>query len=1023
MPARFLTWEDVQQLPTASVHSNSSLYGENTTQFVRDTRAEGEAEGDGEEEGEGEGEGEGTLDVNYTGTGRLPAGELAQAGRNNERRSKCCLSDCGTSDCECTAEGCSRTGSRGCSDGSSRSTWGNFLTPGDIANLVGEEGSEGEGDPGGEGEGELGGNEEWGVEGAGEESNAGHGEPGREGEMGGEPESEGYWGGDDTEGSAYRGGEDTDGTGELASFSGTIPTGTTSGLKMDKQNVKRRAMYLFKQEGGVVQSGAGRPITNFGKRAKKKRAATARRKAIKDVPALSEAQQAVIVQHARSKQGNEAWPLIAKQVQQTERMKAADEAVTNLAQDVGSRHRRGLVRYVAHSIENMDAVGGVKAVANWLACGTDLVYKQIAEINKAATPDGWMDDLPLLTENYATNVTRRRICPYEQELYKQFFLASTSQMSGDRTIVRHLNMQLHELEEKLYAEYPRWLRSLSVQYPTLEVEFRNAKKPNRFQTAFLHAVDALKLTGFDEKKDEELRLQMVRHKYKTGLTKTRMRWERQGAKTTAADVDTMIEELRRITLDESSLEEVEAEESAWEAVKGLCEPVGVKRFWACIKEERIKWTVNVHPHECPLHDQGPGWELKLTKAVHEEAAALDRLEEIRAKMTGYEGDEDAQRLGEDLAAEDHAKKLKAARELVDDVSRYHRHLKQYEAARMVSKTIEGDLKPGQCMVYRDFVNMYTHEGKKMTNLVLVVVYRTEDGGPLHVFKFNNLCTDKNTSSSDAYFVADVFDYYFGKGPGHSTFFKDFSEIFIVGDHGSHFSSQQTVYNESCMWRKYGKTIHIYSLCSYHAYNRCDGAGVEMKRVGGALARAREGASNAREHAFAFNRSLYHNSLAVAYDSINRNASVFENCLEKKEEDEDTLDLRGKCEMHFSYSDEKGQTCHDDGVVLCRDVPELPGAGPGKVPFEVYDLCKDPKGGRACRDCSKAAQAVVRHGEGVPCTNARLLRASATRALHLHECTAGPLPGRITGLQYDKNFKANMKKVSGYVFLCVTIYRR
>ena len=91
-------------------------------------------------------------------------------------------------------------------------------------------------------------------------------------------------------------------------------------------------------------------------------------------------------------------------------------------------------------------------------------------------------------------------------------------------------------------------------------------------------------------------------------------------------------------------------------------------------------------------------------------------------------------------------------------------------------------------------------------------------------KFNNFCDDETTRSADAYYVADVYEYFFNdKLPkGHyCPFFKaqNIKRIYLSGDHGVHFSSAATIYNESLFESRYGIELRIYSLCSYHAYNR------------------------------------------------------------------------------------------------------------------------------------------------------------------------------------------------------------
>jgi hypothetical protein len=118
----------------------------------------------------------------------------------------------------------------------------------------------------------------------------------------------------------------------------------------------------------------------------------------------------------------------------------------------------------------------------------------------------------------------------------------------------------------------------------------------------------------------------------------------------------------------------------------------------------------------------------------------------------------------------------------------------------------------------------------MNNLILVLRWRDDDDPctALHTLKVNNFCGDKDSQSCDAAFVTDVFDFHLAKEeeegandgkPRFSNLFSQFHKLIISGDHGPHFSSRQTMLNESRMKKKYGKEVHILSLCSYHAYNR------------------------------------------------------------------------------------------------------------------------------------------------------------------------------------------------------------
>jgi hypothetical protein len=82
------------------------------------------------------------------------------------------------------------------------------------------------------------------------------------------------------------------------------------------------------------------------------------------------------------------------------------------------------------------------------------------------------------------------------------------------------------------------------------------------------------------------------------------------------------------------------------------------------------------------------------------------------------------------------------------------HKDQMENQRNKIKEIEDELKPGEAVVYRDFVNFYDGKGGKVPNLVLVVVFRTVVGGPLFHASLSNFASVG--SKTDHRYTKDVF---------------------------------------------------------------------------------------------------------------------------------------------------------------------------------------------------------------------------------------------------------------------------
>jgi hypothetical protein len=402
-----------------------------------------------------------------------------------------------------------------------------------------------------------------------------------------------------------------------------------------------------------------------------------------------------------------------------------------------------------------------------------------------------------------------------------------------------------------------------------------------------------------------------------------------------------------------------------------------RTFWQIIRDAAIRWTSNANPTECPLHDMGPAWHEQEKDSSKKCAAALTRAQDAKRALS--------QALSQAAIAEDTHDRLKSdckketatwwehvqqLRKLRADLARYARHLLQYAQCRPIIQKIEGGLQPGQAVVYRDFVAQYNCDGVKVANLVLVVIWLAvvDNVSSKQVFKLNHFCSAKKERSQDAYYVAAVFDFHFGKGGKHSAFFKNqgIHTIFLSGDHGSHFSSIQTIYNESCFFEKYGIEVHLFFLCSYHAFNRCDAAGCEGKTLNKKLAEDRKGLRTGSEFSSALNDSNYSNSFGWDMEGgiERRDEIVFPVPLVADK----TLDLRRKCEVRFYWEDEEGKRYREEGVVLVREVPELPSEfGSSEsvsvvTPYKFFDLRQEPPDGCLCRPCSFSTQRVVRHGE-------------------------------------------------------------
>ena len=263
-------------------------------------------------------------------------------------------------------------------------------------------------------------------------------------------------------------------------------------------------------------------------------------------------------------------------------------------------------------------------------------------------------------------------------------------------------------------------------------------------------------------------------------------------------------------------------------------------FWKNLHAAGVRYTHSLKPHSCDLHNNGPVWELQL-QAVNRELAQNP----TGSRLTDLQ---------------------KQQRKLQRDIARYKTHVQQYETCRAEVQRDEEMLRFGdrKCIVYRDFVNMYNEKGEKVINLILTKLTRGEDG-ELIVQKINNFSTDRKTAGCDAFFVADVMDHHLkSKAQGGSGFFDDVTEIIQSGDHGPHFSCVETVYNESTFFKRYGKKVHNKFLCSYHAFNRCDGAGVKVKVLSEQKTRDGCGPRSAEDYTEMMNTSHFSNNFSFTF---------------------------------------------------------------------------------------------------------------------------------------------------------------
>jgi len=467
----------------------------------------------------------------------------------------------------------------------------------------------------------------------------------------------------------------------------------------------------------------------------------------------------------------------------------------------------------------------------------------------------------------------------ETRLYTNFFKDHAGVVSGSMRLLRVLTIPKFKLFSRLFGAYPSLLRQLNKDHPDL---MGTLTVGSRLRTAMEAALANAKREGFNEDEECQTRTVMAEQKYKAKLATKRLRTNRSIA---PARVNKKAVSKER----EFTPEEVTREKPV--------KPVGDKKFMCVIKEAGIRFTKKTKPYNCKIHDQGPTWQPKLAKCVSERVIVDERLDELtKRKNTSLSGVEKQQLA--DLTTQ-HKELLRKQRKYTEKIQEFAIHLEQFAKCRVGLQNLEKALKPGECLIYRDFVNQYNTDGDKIANLQLVILYRLEPGVALTQLKVYNFSGGAQAVRCDPFFVADVMDFHMKtKDEGRSGVFDRFNKIYVSGDHGSHFSATKTVFNETRMFRKYGKKVHVLSLCSYHCYNRCDAAGVLSKRI--SEQKGREGVElvTSADFAQAINDDAATDTVGFDFKEINRGVGVFGDDVIVSKKSDIGADLRKMCEIDY-----------------------------------------------------------------------------------------------------------------------------
>jgi hypothetical protein len=520
----------------------------------------------------------------------------------------------------------------------------------------------------------------------------------------------------------------------------------------------------------------------------------------------------------------------------------------------------------------------------------------------------------LADQKYAAHVKRCKISEPEEVLLTMFFVRTTYQASGAETTTRIQGMPKWEWDMHLHADYPMQLRALAQEYPDVVPDKHNTwTKKTKFVANMLSALHAAEQKDFD----------LTAERKRRGIE-----WKKNYVRELAVKNGTLpkftqaeLAMRKKKTTDRKLAREPNA---AFDPATYAVEGVTGAAFRLFLVRHNLRYTHFAMPHPCPLCDNGDTDTLVYNALLAERA-------ECRKDSLPWPGE-----------------KEQSLKEFKLKVKLYRLHVKQLEVGRKETKKLENNLKVGECMVIRDFVNHHDHGGSHVKCLHWVLMWRDVAGADVKILKLRHYCSDPDTMMTDVFFTADVMDFHLNPDNAHNPgLFDNFHKVYFVGDHGPHFAAADTLYNESTAHKKYGKEIVLMYYTSYHAYGRADSAGAQDSVCLRQDLKAGMPRHGARAFTAMTNNSNDKRSWAYLFPKINRNTDIFPEGVNAKGKY-----LRKWSEVIFEYD---GRTADFVGVCLYR---WFTGVG-------VWNWCDLLQGSReegqiVCESCSTLTQTLVFH---------------------------------------------------------------
>ena len=525
----------------------------------------------------------------------------------------------------------------------------------------------------------------------------------------------------------------------------------------------------------------------------------------------------------------------------------------------------------------------------------------------------------LSKQNYSHGVRRCKVSETEDFLLHSFFLNSTHVASGADRLTRILGKKKVNWAKTLDGAYPGMLRALARDYPFCVPAEDLSSSPEdltNFEANMLAAIAQGEQPGFDAKEEIQKREDqfMTRYTRKNLVQAGDLPKESKSEKKARTDAQQLRTDMR------SGKSGIAFDGLAYE-VRG----VGLPGLEAYLKRRGLKYTTFSMPHPCTICDNGDSWMMQVAELKRQKASAGLNADEVWSIAQ-------AQKLTD----------------LMKKEASYTLHKEQLATGRAAVKKLEEDLKPGEAIVVRDYVNHHDHSGKHVKCLHWVLMWRNEGSTRLEHLKLRHYCSEKNSMMTDAYYTADVMDFHFKpKGPKNPGLFDQFEKVYFVGDHGPHFACADTVYNESRSFDVYGKHVVLMFFTSYHAFGRADGAGAEdstSARQDGKDGIQRLGAAS---YTAMTNESNDQRSWGYHMAQVNRNVDFFPKGVQAKNKH-----VRKWMEIKFEFPG----SCKDTvGICLYRLV-----TGVGEWRWcDMLQGSREP-GAELCEGCSTKEQSLQYH---------------------------------------------------------------